>query len=91
MPPEAVLKLQKMVYLRAVFQLHSSSPPNISLHMPEHLAALIGRLSCTHNLLAFCTAQVYTPLSVLTRSMLSLNMPEGSSARQSMSEVAKPL
>ena len=45
MPTEAVAKLQKMVYLRAAFQLHSSSPPQVSLHMPEHLAAVVGRLS----------------------------------------------
>ena len=45
LPAEAVAKLQKMVYLRAVFQLHSSSLPHISLHMPEHLAALVGSLS----------------------------------------------
>lgn len=73
MPPEAVLKLQKMVYLRAVFQLHSSSPPNISLHMPEHLAALIGRLSCTHNSLAFCTvcSSVYTPFCLDSEHVVS--------------------
>lgn len=44
MPAEAVAKLQRMIYLRAVFQMHSSSPPQISLHMPEHLAALIGKV-----------------------------------------------
>lgn len=45
MPAEAVAKLQRMIYLRAVFQMHSSSPPQISLHMPEHLAALIGSVA----------------------------------------------
>lgn len=45
MPDEALLKLQKMVFLKAVFQISSTSPPSLSFRMPEHLAALIGNHS----------------------------------------------
>ena len=41
-PPEALQKLQRMIYIRLVYTVHSSSPPQITLHMPEHLAALLG-------------------------------------------------
>ena len=51
MPETAVAKLQRLVYLRVVFQIYSSSPPAISLHMPDHLAAIIGTYSSRN---AFC-------------------------------------
>ena len=44
LPSEALGKLQRMIYLKAVFQICSSSPPSLCLRMPEHLAALIGKL-----------------------------------------------
>lgn len=45
MPEEAVQKLQGMVYIRAIFYVYSSSPPQLSLRMPDHFAAVLGTVS----------------------------------------------